>query len=236
MNYTKKDKVRLAKKVCIKLSNKKNDLVIEAGFKDWAAGIGMSIVTLFSGIGNASATAKDVYDYIENAENKIKTVVNKHDDTYFKENFKVKNKFKSYGLKNGDGLGQFEIKLGPYLVIGAYLDTVHDRFVFKSRIEEVGNPTSYEEETFREIAEHLEKEINKSFYKMEDKFKKQKKDLTENQKEQKEQKEQKVKPESYSQMKNRIQENWKDFSKNRSDKWNEYKKQQENAWKEYKKL
>jgi hypothetical protein len=231
MKYTEQDKIRVAKKVCIKLSEK--DFAIEAGFKDWAAGIGMSIVTLFSGIGNASATAKDVYDYIENAENKIKTVVNENDHTYFKENFKVKNKFKSYGLKSGDGLGQFEIKLGPYLVIGAYLDTPHDRFVFKSKIEEVGNPTSYEEETFREIAEHLQKEINKSFYKMEDKFKKQKKDLVENQKEQKEQK---VKPESYSQMKNKIQENWKDFSKNRSNKWNEYKKQQESAWKEYKKL
>jgi hypothetical protein len=87
----------------------------DAGFKDLLAGIGMSLVALFSSL-DASASAKDVDKYLGAVEEKIEKSFSK--DPKLKDELGMTKNFKPIG-KNG-GSGDFVIKVGPYEIEGKY--------------------------------------------------------------------------------------------------------------------
>lgn len=74
MNLNNLYRERLTKKVCAKLFLEKNSFEVESKFKDWLAGAGMAIISLFSGVGDASATAEDAHNYLKNLEVKIENI------------------------------------------------------------------------------------------------------------------------------------------------------------------
>jgi hypothetical protein len=84
----------ILRKVKAKLIEKE----VEAGAKDWIAGIGLSLISLFGGINKANADIDDVNKYLSKIEPQLKSMEYK---------YKGEVEFKK---KPGD----FDLKIGPY--------------------------------------------------------------------------------------------------------------------------
>ena len=81
----------------------------EAGFKDILAGVTLSLIAAFSGIGNAAADSVDMTKYLNNVENNIKVMTTKNPS--LKDQMKLEKKFKG---QPGKLTGEFTLKAGPY--------------------------------------------------------------------------------------------------------------------------
>jgi hypothetical protein len=150
------EKEILIKKVKAKLNQKKINLeVVEAGAKDWIAGIALSLTSLLSGIGDAGATSGDVMRYI----NKINKQVER--DSKLKDHVKVSP------VNNG----KFKVEVGPYVMEGKFspdfkkvdIDLKTDP---KADSEDIKNWKPYVEEISREVEHNLNIDSQESMNKI----------------------------------------------------------------------
>lgn len=148
--------------------------VIEAGVKDWIAGVGLALTTALTGIGEASAEAADLHKHLDQLEKKIQVL-----------NDKNPSKNKSLGIqrnkkqKGPDSfVGNFKITLGPYALEGNYNQSKVEEGGGKRlpysvwlpgdlKIKIKSDPNASEEEKYKwgkttqDIKDKLEKEFSK---------------------------------------------------------------------------
>lgn len=131
----------------------------DAGLKDWIAGVGMSLVALLSSL-DASASAKDVNDYLGVVEEKIEKSFSK--DPKLKGELGLTKSFKSIG--NG-GQGEFTIKVGPYEIEGKYHELSGSNKVmgFKSKIFVDSKASEEQKKSWGDVAKKINNGLKTAF-------------------------------------------------------------------------
>lgn len=132
----------LIRKVKTKLAEKE----IEAGTKDWIAGVALSLTTLLSGIGEAGATSTDVIRHI----NKLTKQVER--DAKLKDHVKI--------ISNPSNLHnyKFKVEVGPYSLEGKFSKD------FKSidlDIKEDSKASEQDIEKWKPFIEKMKKDVEK---------------------------------------------------------------------------
>lgn len=126
----------LTKKVYAKLAQeKKYSFEIEAGFKDWFAGVALALTTAITGMSEAGATAKDLDKYLDNALSDAKTK-----NPELKKHIKVeKSMTYTRAIEDGGGGGgDFKVHIGPFVLEGFYHrlgETDHGQFEFEESFD-----------------------------------------------------------------------------------------------------
>lgn len=159
----------ILRKVKAKLIQKE----VDAGLKDWFAGVGMSLIALFGGMNKADASAQDLDKYLSG----VKTKVEKLDSIYSKYNkskpgdVKFEKKFnKHYTYENMDhpkriDIGSYNLKLGPFTLTGEYHDLDNGEIGFKSDMKVDRNASPEDIETWSDLANDINYTVKKEFTK-----------------------------------------------------------------------
>jgi len=149
------DRDVIVAKVLCKL-NKTN---INAGLKDWLMAAVLSFSTLFGGVSKAMATPKDLDKYLSEQKNKIEK------SNKLKEHASVKKQFKDLG--KGNGVGSFEVKAGPFTLVGDYYSLDGGMSFKKFKVEQYVDRKASDalikawEGAVNSIVEKMEKEYSK---------------------------------------------------------------------------
>jgi len=134
----------------IKVSRKlKENETTDAGLKDWAAGALLAITGIFSNVGDAMATPKDLSEFLEVKEKQLKSKPDIKKKIIFE-----KNNFKSLGGDNGSG--NFSIKLGPMTLKGEYAGIGDSFNKFKTTLHADNDASDSEVAEWEEVALKLE--------------------------------------------------------------------------------
>lgn len=146
------DRDIIVKKVKAKLADKE----VEGGLKDWIAAGLLAFSSIFGGIDKALGSAQDLDQFLTQTSKKVK--MNKD----IKDHVEVNKSFKSLGGENG--VGYFNVKVGPFSVHGDYKgygDLLKD---LKIKIEAPKNTSKGEIEKWKPLAFALYDDIDQAFF------------------------------------------------------------------------
>ncbi len=134
----------------------------EAGFKDILAGVTLTLLSAFSGIGDAAADSADMTKYLNTVENNIRTMTTKN--PALKDQMKLEKKFTG---QTGKLTGEFSLKAGPYSMEYSFKDYDNQVDGLDQNIEHKvtvdPNATPEELEKWEETKEELHENILKKF-------------------------------------------------------------------------
>ena len=134
-----------------------NKEYVDAGIKDWLLSDVLSFSTLFGNVSKAMATPQDLDNYLSSQKSKIEKNVKLKGQASIDKNFK--------NLGNGQGIGSFKIKAGPFTIVGEYSSIASSFKKFKIDYY-VDNKASVEEieaweKPVEDFVSKMEKEYNK---------------------------------------------------------------------------
>jgi hypothetical protein len=205
------DRDILIRKVKAKLANKE----IDGGLKEWLAAGLVAFSSIFGGIDKALGSALDLDQFLAQTSKKVK--MNKD----IKDHVEVNKSFKSLGGENG--VGYFNVKVGPFAVRGDYKgygDLIQN---LKIKIEAPKNTSKDEIEKWKPLAFSLYNDIDQAFFQQKQKDKKEIKSPK---------KQQHSIKKIVDKQKDNMSDTWEEEKKRNNDMWEEEKKRNDDMLKE----